>query len=385
MIRKKIGLCMAYTGTNYGQLLQAFATQYTIEKMGFETEILECEKTLADRIPKSFEEIIGLTKILIRIFRENNAEAEESDLVHRKNKEERREAADWFRKEFLHGFFSCKGYKALTQHSKKLFAVVVGSDQLWLPEVSFNKFYTLRFAAPGVRRISYATSLGVTNYPKYCKKAAKNYWEKIDFLSVREEQGKKLINDICDISVKVVADPTYLISRTEWMKIIPQKEVVKKGYVLCYFLGDNSEAKEKAVTYATHKGLRTVSILSDECDANDEKIMSEIVTGKTPADFINLIRNADCIFTDSFHGLAFSVINEKQFFVSYRVRSGEKQSRNSRIDNILKLWGLEDRLMEGKDYCCLNKSAINYFKVRKLLNEYRKESILFLECALDKN
>lgn len=384
MEKKKVGLCMAYTGTNYGQLLQAFATQYMIEKLGFETEILEYRKTVTDRIPSSIGEIAGLVKIMIRVVREKSADVEESDSIHRKNKEERQNAADWFRKNYLHGFVSCKGYNALTQHSKELFAVVVGSDQLWLPEVSFNEFYTLRFAAPGVRRVSYATSLGVTNYPEYCKKAARDYWRKIDYLSVREEQGKKLINDICEVPVKVVVDPTYLISRNEWLEIIPQKDIVKKGYVLCYFLGDNIEAKEKAVEYATNKGLRTVSILSDECDANDD-IMSEIVTGKTATDFINLIRNADCIFTDSFHGLAFSVINEKQFFVSYRIRKGEKQSRNSRIDNILRMWGLENRLMEGKDYCCLNEDEIDYLEVRKILDEYRKDSMLFLERALGKN
>ena len=383
-MKNKIGLVLAYKGTNYGMLLQAYATQQVIEKYGFKTEILEHKKTIMDRIPKTILGTYNLINVIInfaknRFFTKRN----EFDELHQINSEERKRVADAFRTQYLHNEIVCEGLSNLTMHSKTFQAVLVGSDQLWLPEVAFNPFYTLRFAAPGVTRISYATSLGVTSYPKYCKKAAADYWTKIDFLSVREEKGKQLIQSICNVPVTTVCDPTYLLTKEEWLQRIPQNKVVQSAYVLCYFLGDDVVAKRRAAEYAKEHKLRTVSILSNESNADETQLFDEILHGKTPVEFINLIRNAECIFTDSFHGVAFSVINEKSFYVFYRVRAGEKQSRNSLIDNILNLWGLQERLISDPNVQEIPISAIDYEKVNEKKRTVRRDSLEFLKKALN--
>ena len=109
----------------------------------------------------------------------------------------------------------------------------------------------------------------------------------------------------------------------------------------------------------------------------------EIITGRGPNDFINLIRNAKYVLTDSFHGVAFSVINNKQFYVFYRTIVGSKNSRNSRIDNILNMWGLQNRLvLNDATVDEFSLTDINYEYVNKLVDDKRNHSVSFLINAL---
>ena len=155
-------------------------------------------------------------------------------------------------------------------------------------------------------------------------------------------------------------------------------------YILCYFLGGTKEHKQLARKFADQKGIRIVSILSTESVSDiDVSYADEIITGKRPEDFVNLIRNAKYILTDSFHGVAFSVINNKQFYVFYRTKVGSQNSRNSRIDNILKMWGLEDRLvLNDASLSDFAEKPISYSEVNDRIYEKRKESISYLLTAL---
>ena len=380
---RMIGLCLAFrTATNYGAILQAYATQQVIEGYGFRTEIIDYTPGKEKRAIRCPEYYLSCVLKRIREMAYKNL-AEALDETHTRNKEERKKQADQFRLSRLKGIIHIEGYDSLAEHSKLYKAVIVGSDQLWPPNAAFTYFRTLRFVPKGVRRISYATSMGVSSYPWYVKRQAARFLEEIDCLSIREEQGRRIIKDTCGREAKVVLDPTYLITREKWETLIPPAKETEDGYVLLYFLGDNPEMKRIAKKYASEKGLRTVSIMSNESNADDSPYADEILTGKGPEQFLNLIRNAACVFTDSFHGFAFSVINEKQVYVTYRVRKGT-QSRNSRIDNIVEKFGLEDRLI--KDPASLdelNDSDIDYVAVHEKLLALRQDSLSFLESALD--
>ena len=247
----------------------------------------------------------------------------------------------------------------------------------------FGNLRTLRFVPDYVRKVSYATSIGVNKYPLYCRSSARQFLCRFNHISVREEQGKKAIEEICRKKVEVVLDPTYLLTREKWDELIPSDRIVKEKYVLCYFLGDNKQSKTIASRFAQEKGLRLVSILSNESYSDiDLSFADEIVIGKGPEEFINLIRNAECIFTDSFHGVAFSVINEKQFYVFYRHAVSSTGSRNSRINNILKTWNLQNRLIEDLETHNIGKTDIDYEMVNTILANRRNESLQFLEQAL---
>ena len=278
------------------------------------------------------------------------------------------------------------GYTRLADLGKKYDAVLVGSDQNWLPGFSFGNFTSLRFVPDNVRKISYATSLGVSDYPKYCWPSSRKAWSRIDFLSVREQQGADIIKQVCgpDSSVQVVVDPTYLLTKTQWEGLIPIEKKSDQKYVFCYFLGNDDNSKKIARQFADEKHLKLVSVLSTESFSDIDKTFADrIVRESSPEDFVNWIRGAEYVFTDSFHGTAFSVINEKQFFIFYRKRA-ETSSRNSRIDNILGKWGLKDRLIlpgvQDVDFSSL--TSIDYEKVNVLVSKEREKSLTFLKEAL---
>lgn len=382
-MRKKIGLCIAFKGTNYGMHLQGYATQQVIEQSGFDTEIIDYHSGTEKGIRWSFGAVrVAFTKI-VKTIKKRLQKPQKLDELHQENYNLRNAVSEQFRSRRLHNIVYVNGFSALKRESESYFAVLVGSDQIWLPDVAFSNFYTLKFAAHGVRRISYATSLGVSSYPNYAKKAAGDFWKQIDFLSVREQQGKEIIQSIVDVPVEVVADPTYLLTREEWLELIPQEKVVEDGYVLCYFLGDSEPIKQYSRKFADSKGLRLVSILSNECNSDDSKFADEVLVGKSPEEFVNLIRNAEYILTDSFHGLAFSVINQKQFLIFYRRRTDVKESRNSRIDNIVRSWDIEDRLIRDPEKQVLPNNDIDYRVVSEKVEALRAKSLAFLDKALN--
>lgn len=379
-----IGLCLAFKGANYGALLQSYATQYVLDKRGIRTEILDYTRGRTHRFILSPEAFVYCSvKKLSLIWQTHFAKPVPLDEAHRANKAVRTEIGRDFCRRRLHDIVAVNGYDALTSRAATYSAVMVGSDQMWSPEVSFSNFLSLMFAPDGVRRISYATSTGVEKYPWYVYRQARVFLNKIDFLSVREQAGYEIIKKITGREAQIVCDPTYLISKAEWETLIEKREVTSRGYVFAFFLGCNAAMKTLARQYAVAYGLRLVGILSNEVVEDDSLYYDEVLTGQTPEDFINLIRYADCVFTDSFHAFTFSIINEKEVYVSYRVKKGVRP-RNQRIDNIVKKFGVEERLVRNPQNYVFDKAPIDYGRVTAAVEAFRAESIAFLDSATER-
>ena len=230
---KRIGLVLSYKETNYGAQLQAYATQVVVDSLGLTTEII-------DYIPKKGDRQIVLSPGLFRFLyhrfifvRKYKKHTESDDPVFLKNKKERTEQYKLFIQRRLHGIVQCNGYSDLATKGKSYDAVLIGSDQKWLPGFSFTNVSSLRFVPDNVRKISYATSLGVSEYPKYCWPTSRKAWKRIDYLSVREQQGADIIKQVCgpDTPVQVVVDPTYLMTKAQWEERIP---VEKKSEQTCH-------------------------------------------------------------------------------------------------------------------------------------------------------
>ena len=153
-------------------------------------------------------------------------------------------------------------------------------------------------------------------------------------------------------------------------------------------MGTDNKLFEVATNFAKAKGLKLLSILTCEVAVEgDDTFPDRLITGASPEDFVNFIRGAEYVLTDSFHGVAFSVINEKQFFLFYPQRDYLAQSRNSRLDNIIKMWGVEDRLITNKeiDWNECKIEAIDYKVVTPIVVAKRKESLEYIEKALKFN
>lgn len=387
---KKIGLIIANPITNYGAHLQGYATQHVIDMLGVETAILEVLNIKCKKFYIDWGFCIKTYRAMKQKIKGKKDMVITGDAQFKQNIKERTQKAREFRNTRLHDVRVYSNYKELVKDAKSFSTIMVGSDQMWIPGVSFGPLLSLRFVPKGVKRSSYATSLGVSSYPKYCWHSARNMWENMDFISVREEQGAKIIREVCrnEVDVEVVVDPTYLMTKEQWEEVIPVQKMNDKKYVFCYFLGDDEKAKMCAKRYAEKNNLHLVSILSCESFSSiDRTFADENVGAATPEEFINWIRGAECVFTDSFHGLAFSVINHKQFFVFYRVRKDAKQSRNSRIDNILRMWNCESRLIANPDINWDEKEVapIDYEDVERLITEKRNYSLDYLKKAIGIN
>lgn len=386
MSNKKVGLVIAFQGTNYGMLLQGYATQQLLEEWGYKTTIIDYERSGMNII--RFD--IGLIPYVLDKFIDDVFHKKENRILtqkHLENDEKRKIESELFRNKKLINIKKIRGYKALKEFARSCDSVLIGSDQMWLPGCSLGNYLSLRFVPDYINKISYATSLGVSSYPKYLYHSARNMWGRINHLSVRERHGKEIINTISpNKEVKVVLDPTYLLSKEKWVEKIPEKRILEGKYILCFFLGNNINSLNSVKRYAEYKKIKLVSILSNEsiCDV-DETFCNELIIGASVEEFINLIRGAECVFTDSFHGLTFSVINEKQFYVYYRKRDDAKQSRNSRIDNILSFWEIKNRLITNNeiDWSEYVEIPINYDNVNKILSSARAESCEWLKKALE--
>lgn len=389
-MKTKVGLVMAFKGSNYGAQLQAYATQYVIESLGFETSIIDFQRKRF-----SFSSILfgaGIINYIVFSRIEHIKRRQTRDNItnesFKENKAIRKKQLESFIERKLHNITRYSSYRALKKDSISFEIVLIGSDQKWLPGACYDKINTLNFASSTCKKISYATSLGVSEYPSYCKKMSEKMWKSIDFLSVREITGANIVKSICgDINVTVVVDPTYLISKEEWEELIPFENKEETSYVLCYFLGNDEESKVCARNFCDVMGLKLVSIMSDESFSPiDLSYPDKLITGASPEEFINLIRGSTYIFTDSFHGIAFSIINNKQFFAFYRKRVDAKLSRNSRIDDILSLWKIPNQLILDKKIVwtpeLVRENHIDYKKVNKILASERERSLNFLKIAL---
>lgn len=383
---KKIGLILAYN-SNYGAMLQAYALQNKIRELGCHTEIISFRQSGFKRHVRMEAGLIPIywNKIVCSLFKNYNAS--QWDDVHKENLLLREKETNIFIKENLFDIKVYGDYKSLKEGAKAYDAIVVGSDQMWLPESMLGFFNSMYFVPNYVRKISYATSLGVSHYPWYAHHGARKAWNRMDFISVREEQGRNIISKICkNLHVEIVCDPTYLYDKDSWLKFIPYKQLSSDRYVLCYFLGNNPDLFIIAKEFARIKGLKVVSILSVEYSVNGDLSFADItVKGASPQDFINWIRGAEYVLTDSFHGIAFSVINEKQFYVFYPKRDNIKQSRNSRIDNILNMWDCKDRLVFNLKDLELVEIPIDYNFLSPKVCDMRHSSISFLKEALSFN
>lgn len=380
----KIGLCLAYTGQNYGMLLQAYATQQLLEEQGYDTEIINYIAGKKRKVRWDPGLIVFGWNQLTKKFK-RRPKAAPLDAVHKQNKRDRIAAGKAFRAQYLHNIVDYHGIDALKKAGAENFdAVMVGSDQQWLPAVAFSNFKTMRFVPDNVLKVSYSASFGVSQLPRHTRHAAKKFLSRIDHIAVREASGKAIVESLTKKEATLVLDPTYLLTAEQWADRFPVQRPVAEPYVLCYFLGNNEESKQAARAYADKHGLKLVTILSDESVSPiDVSFADEVITGQGPDGFLNLIRHADYVMTDSFHGIAFSIIHNRQFFVFYRNKPTDKNSRNTRIDNILGMFDLQQRLVNDPT-AWLNEvpAAIDYTAVNALWAQRRNDSLAYLDKAL---
>lgn len=385
-----IAIVSCYFQHNYGSMLQAYATQMALDKLGYKNETInisgfntEIRKAKMLYFAKAsltsdflFSKMGMVKNVLIKKLLNNNyvlnskLRADKFDVFSRK----------YFR---LSQEYDSKA-KLGDACGKNYSTVLVGSDQLWLPGNIAADYYTLNFVPVNVNTVAYATSFGQSELPKDSAKKASVFLNKIQHISVREKSGQTLVKKLTGRNVPVVCDPVMLFTGDEWMVLQKQNPIINEKYILCYFLGNNSLHRKFAKCLKLKTGYKIVALIHlDEFVKNDEKYADEMPYDINPADFLNLVRNAEYVCTDSFHCSVFSILYKKQFFTFRRYRCSSKQSTNSRIDNLFNLTGINRRLLNGDEKIedCL-KIVTDFNEVHKRLEKFRQKSFQYLKDAL---
>lgn len=381
---EKIGLAVCYDTKNFGSQLQVLATVKKIEDLGYNTEIIRYKKKITpafvmQTIPRLFNVSFIKTKLASK---KKKREIQKHPEIER-NISVRNKRFEQFVSEYFTNLSKLyAGWENLVKETAKNYDVFLcGSDQLWLPNNLGSHFYTLEFAPDNKPKISYATSFGVSQIPRNQRKSTARYLNRFQHLSTREIAGQKIIEDLTGKKVDVVCDPTLLFDAEDWSKMIAVKRIIDEPYAFCYFLGTNEEHRKAANEFKKQTGLKLVTCpFLDNFVEGDQTFGDIQIYDMDAADFVNLIRYADYILTDSFHGSVFSILHHKKFMTFNRFNAGAKNSKNSRIDSLCTLLGLTERRFAGNVMDV--QKEIEYSSVDEKLKELRDASASFLENSL---
>ena len=377
---KKIAIISAIN-TNYGTLLQAYATQQQLQKLGFHTDIFYYTSNTV----KQFYRVFNLPFLITKLKALNvrlTAKVKYPEIY--KQLEIREEVFMDFRLNKLTITPKIDSKEELAQRVREYDGVVLGSDQVWNPQNLEMDYYTLNFVPENIPKITYAPSFGVSEIPEKQKEKTAAYLKRIQYISVRELAGSKIVKELIGRDVPTVCDPTALLCREQWDVIKSNKKYVSDKYIFCYFLGGNMQYREFANKVAAQTGYKLVAIQHmDEFVKGDLGFADIKPYDVDPGDFVNLVANAEMVLTDSFHGTMFSIYYHIPFFTFNYDVQGSKNSVNSRIDSIMKLLNIGDRRLSGMENVadCL-KREINWDALQNRLDSFRAESESYLVNAL---
>ena len=330
----KIGI-ITIESFNYGNRLQNFALQHTLEKLGYEVE------TIQRNPAKSYQTHIKrwAKKVIQRISRSKGARFQEFDTLirHSKYYATNSEISDNIKQHF--DYF------------------IAGSDQIWNPYYDFvGSVECLTFANPE-QRIAYAGSFGISSLPVSKQALYKEWFSDFNHISVREEAGAQIIKQLTGKDVPVVLDPTLLLTASDWRSIEKKTCDMPVGdYVLVYYVEDMSTSFREAVEKAK-KTMTVIDIKAKQKNGHEWSV--------GPSEFLWLIDHAEILYTDSFHGTVFSIL----FHTIFRVFERDGIKMNSRIDTLLNI-------------LAINQEKTDFTNVEKRLEVLRKDSIQFLKTAL---
>lgn len=378
---KKIGL-VAVTNHNFGSILQTYALQCAVRSMGCDTQIIQYSEGKSAKIRrfKNKEYAISRLKMIYKKVAMN--------ILYPKQKHLLAERAEAFRR-FIDNELTfsklCTSKGALSKLSKNYDKIVLGSDQVWHPMNLLMDFFTLNFVPDSIMKGAYAPSFGVSVIPESYKPAYKAYINRIEHVSCREIAGVNLIKNLVGRDVPMVCDPTLLLAANDWEPCLSDKVKYNEKYVFCYFIGDNPNQRKVIQDYAKKHGYKIVALLHiDEYVESDENYADYTPYNVGPAEFLYLVKNAECVMTDSFHASVFSLQFHRNFYTFNRFENGKGNSTSSRIDSLLGTVELMDRKVKnGATMTDLSEKPIDYTKVDGVLAQFRASSVEYLRSIIE--
>lgn len=363
---------------NFGALLQAYSLQTTIKRFGEECVIIDYYSPNK----KDYYD-------LIRIGKGTSLRNFIGSLIRLGDKIPRRINANLFRKNYLEltskKYYSSNDIKEDVKYWDK---IIVGSDQVWNYEnTKFDTVYLLDFISDKKKKYSYAASFGVSEIPE--KKELENYHDGVvslnkeyskllgsfNKISVREEAGKDIAKDLSLENVEVSIDPTLLLNGEDWKALIGNDKKVEP-YILVYSLDDQEEMYKiiSKISKMTNLPVKQIFASKKAKKYGIERVKPNII------EFIKLFNNAYFVVTDSFHGTAFSINLNKNFYSFYH----EGTNKFSRIENLLTKLDMKQQIISSSNE--INTVPdLDFENSNKMLEIERKKSLDFISSILIKD
>lgn len=365
----RIGILTLPLHTNYGGILQAYALQTVLERMGHDVCLIEKKKQPLRlplwKAPLSYGKRIikNLTGHPYPIFFERKVNREEP--LVRQNTDK-----------FVNKYIKRRFVDDFSEIGKDDFdAIVVGSDQVWRPKYFIDGIENayLKFAKGwNIKRIVYAASFGTDKWEysseqtTSCRRLLKNF----DAVSVRESSAVTLCHEHFGVDAKRVLDPTMLLSANDYINLFDASGTPKSdGNLLCYIIDETLEKKSLVNKIAQEQGLipfRVNSKVENLAAPLHERIQPPV------EQWLRGFYDADFIVTDSFHACVFSILFNKPFFVI-----GNEKRGLSRFSSLLGMFGMEN-LLVTKNSLNEKQNDIDWTRVMSLLAEEKMKAINFL-------
>ena len=356
---KKAGIITINDFNNYGNRLQNYALQTVINRIG-----IDAVNILNNNIPiKGNKEKFTIKKIIIMLI----------NFVRREKhyNTKRKEKFEYFNNKYMKNSKETIIMDNVPNNLHEQYDyIVIGSDQVW--NYKLDRISKIDFAlfSPKEKNISYAASFGISEISDEWKGKYIQGLNNISHISVRETRGAEIVKELVNREAQVVLDPTLLLNREEWKKIEKKPDqLINKKFIVTYFLGKLSKERKKRINEIGKKyDLKIINL-------GKLKYHDEYTAG--PCEFLWYIKNAEIVFTDSFHACVFSIIFDRTFYIMEREEN--ITSMNSRIDTLLDKFKLRDR--KFKDWNEV-KLEHNYSHVQPILEKEQEKSIKFLKDAL---
>lgn len=353
---EKINVVTYCTGSSYGSMFQALGLKQALLELGYESRIIQADRAPDTVYKNQIHGRLSLKKAVVFSSRQ---------LVLKKLKRRHQNT-----KAFLDRYFDIEyfdDYQNLCANVKDRKYFLAGSDQIWNPLQLHPEFF-LRFVPEGVKKISYAASMGVLNVPEENKKQFEDYVSDFDMLSVREADCAAYISEFSDKEVNTNIDPTFLLGVEKW-ETYCREYPIDNEYILVYPLYWNKAYNEELKKLHQKTGLDIVVVASNYRGVYANKWVFDA----DPGQILWLIKNASAVVSSSFHGVAMSVIFQKK--VAALLNPGAP----SRIRSLLTTLGYPELsildLAEDKQ--------IDFAAVTSQIMKERMKGITYLKRAME--
>ena len=363
---------------NYGSVLQALALQEFLQKRGYNIIDINYKASIPTKLlnyimnRNSPKLLIGKIK---EFKRKKECKNPEKFILRYKRFEE-------FKNKNMNLTPLYKTPKELKKIKDDYDIFICGSDQIWSPAL-MNPIFYLSFVDRQKIKISYAPSFGVMNTTETKKRKIKKLLKNFKYISIREERGQAFISELLEENVPIVVDPTMLINMDEWNHYVCKEPLVKEKYIFLYLLTPNKIYIENVKKFAEKKGLKVVVVPTIKGPFETKFIE---IPEAGPSEWLNLIKNSQYVFTDSFHGCIFAAIFHKEMVLYKRFSDRQKDSENSRIYTLTKFLDIEERLIDQSNLETIYEfKTIDFKNIDSIILKKANESGNWLINAIEKS